>query len=64
MVTLLRTEPLARAEYASVADPETLEELHGPLERALLSMAVFIGKTRLIDNMTVGEERGSYAVDD
>jgi len=64
MVTRLRTEPLARAEYASVADPETLEELHGPLERALLSMAVFIGKTRLIDNMTVGEERGSYAVDD
>ncbi len=64
MVTLLRTEPLARAEYASVADPETLEELHGPLERALISMAVFIGKTRLIDNMTVGEERGSYAVDD
>ncbi len=56
METLLATEPLARAEYASVADPETLEELHGPSERALLSMAVFIGKTRLIDTMTVGEE--------
>ena len=56
METLLATEPLARAEYASVADPETLEELHGPIERALLSMAVFIGKTRLIDTMTVGEE--------
>ena len=56
MESLLATEPLARAEYASVADPETLEELHGPIERALLSMAVFIGKTRLIDTMTVGEE--------
>ena len=56
METLLATEPLARAEYASVADPETLEELHGPIEQALLSMAVFIGKTRLIDTMTVGEE--------
>ena len=56
METLLATEPLARAEYASVADPETFEELHGPIERALLSMAVFIGKTRLIDTMTVGEE--------
>lgn len=56
METLLATEPLARAEYASVADSETLEELHGPIERALLSMAVFIGKTRLIDTMTVGEE--------
>ncbi len=56
MESLLATEPLARAEYASVADPKTLEELHGPIERALLSMAVFIGKTRLIDTMTVGEE--------
>ena len=56
MEFLLATEPLAWAEYASVADPETLEELHGPIDRALLSMAVFIGKTRLIDTMTVGEE--------
>ena len=56
MESLLATEPLARAEYASVADPETVEELHGPIEQALLSMAVFIGKTRLIDTMRVGEE--------
>ncbi len=47
-------EQLARAEYTSVAHPETLEELSGPIERALLSMAVFIGKVRLIDNMMLG----------
>jgi len=55
MATVLASEPGARSEYASVANPLTLEEQHGPIEKALLSMAVFIGKTRLIDNMTVGD---------
>jgi len=55
MEAVLADEPLAQAEYASVADPETLEESHGSIEQALLSMAVVIGKTRLIDNMTVGD---------
>jgi len=54
MDKVLVAEPLARPEYASVADLETLEECSGPVEKALLSMAVVIGKTRLIDNMTVG----------
>ena len=49
----LDSEPLARAQYVSVADPDSLEELEGPLQRALLSMAVVIGKTRLIDNVMV-----------
>jgi pantoate--beta-alanine ligase len=51
---VLRAEPLAQPQYVSCADPESLEELSGPVERALLSMAVFIGKTRLIDNITLG----------
>jgi pantoate--beta-alanine ligase len=51
----LATEKLARPEYVSVAHPETLEELSGHFERALLSMAVFIGKVRLIDNMLLGD---------
>lgn len=53
MDSVLATEPLARPEYASVADPVTLEELSGAVGQALLSMAVYVGKTRLIDNMTV-----------
>jgi pantoate--beta-alanine ligase len=47
---VLATEPLARPEYVSCADPETLAELarfDGP---ALLSMAVRFGEVRLIDN--------------
>ncbi len=54
MAEVIAAEPLARAEYVSAADPHTLEELHGEVECALLSMAVFVGETRLIDNMTVG----------
>jgi pantothenate synthetase len=40
--------------YVSAVDPVTLEELSGPVERALLSMAVYFGKTGLIDNVVVG----------
>jgi pantoate--beta-alanine ligase len=43
-------------QYVSAADPETLEELQGSVDRALLSMAVFLGKTRLIDNAEVGDQ--------
>jgi pantoate--beta-alanine ligase len=54
MVEVLATEPLAEVQYVSVADPETLTELSRPVESALLSMAVYIGETRLIDNILVG----------
>jgi pantoate--beta-alanine ligase len=56
MIETIGEEKLARPEYVSVADPETLEELSGTIERGLLSMAVFIGKVRLIDNMLVGKK--------
>jgi pantoate--beta-alanine ligase len=55
LMDVLGSEPLARVQYISCAHPETLEELAGPIERALLSMAVFIGKTRLIDNILIGK---------
>ena len=55
MLALINGEPLARVQYVSVADPDTLAELSGEVSRALLSMAVYIGETRLIDNMVVGE---------
>ena len=47
-------EPLAHLQYVSCADYETLEELKVIHGKALLSMAVFLGKTRLIDNMVLG----------
>ncbi len=46
-------EPLAKLQYVSCADYETLEELETVRGKALLSMAVFVGKTRLIDNFVM-----------
>ena len=54
MLAVLAAEPLARPDYVSVAHPETLAELAEVDDRALLSMAVFVGDVRLIDNMVVG----------
>jgi pantoate--beta-alanine ligase len=53
MMEILDSEPRARVQYVSVAHPETLDELEGEIEHALCSLAVFIGKTRLIDNIVL-----------
>ena len=54
MKEVLTTEPLAEVQYVSCADYDSLEELDEIKGKALLSMAVFIGKTRLIDNFVLG----------
>lgn len=54
MKEVLASEPLAEPQYVSCADYDTLEELDEIKGKALLSMAVFFGKTRLIDNFVVG----------
>jgi len=51
MTSLIQKEPLAQIDYVSIADAETLEELDLIDRPALASLAVKIGKTRLIDNM-------------
>ena len=51
--SLLRAEPLAREDYVAVVDPEDLEPLSLVKDRALIALAVFIGRTRLIDNVMV-----------
>ncbi len=58
MVNLIQKEPLADIEYISIADPQTLEELTEMDGPALISLVVRIGKTRLIDNITVGTRAG------
>ncbi|MCS6994694.1 MAG: pantoate--beta-alanine ligase [Anaerolineales bacterium] len=54
MRTTIESEPLARLQYVSCADYDTLQELETVSGKALLSMAVFIGATRLIDNCVLG----------
>ena len=54
MASIIATESRAQIQYVSVADYDTLEELHTVTGKTLLSMAVFLGKTRLIDNFVIG----------
>jgi len=54
MLEILTNEPLAEIDYVSIADLETLDEIQGEIDKALLSMAVKIGPTRLIDNLILG----------
>ena len=54
MKEVLASEPLADVQYVSCADYDTLEELDTVKGKALLSMAAFLGKTRLIDNFVLG----------
>ncbi|MGB9592019.1 MAG: pantoate--beta-alanine ligase, partial [Candidatus Kryptoniota bacterium] len=55
MLGILNSEPLANVQYVSCADPQTLREWEGEIQGvALLSLAVFIGNTRLIDNVVLG----------
>ena len=51
MRELIGQEPLAQLDYVSVADVETLQELELVEGAALASLAVRIGRTRLIDNV-------------
>lgn len=53
MAETLASEPRAQMQYVSCADYDSLEELEMVTGKSLLSMAVFIGKTRLIDNFVL-----------
>jgi pantoate--beta-alanine ligase len=59
MTRFIEAEPRARIDYVSVANPDTLVEIEGRAERALVSLAVYIGEVRLIDNMVVEDEQDS-----
>jgi pantoate--beta-alanine ligase len=47
---LIESEPLARLDYAELVGADDLSPLEEVTNHALLALAVFIGKTRLIDN--------------
>ena len=54
MKEVLENEPRAQIQYVSCADYDSLEELEVVKGKSLLSMAVILGKTRLIDNFVLG----------
>ncbi|MFB0519457.1 MAG: pantoate--beta-alanine ligase [Acidobacteriota bacterium] len=48
---IIEQEPLARVDYISLTDAENLREVDIIEDKVLIALAVFIGKTRLIDNL-------------
>ena len=58
MAATISAEPLARLDYASCVDPDTLTDLDRIDRPRTLAVAAWFGKARLIDNMTVTRERG------
>lgn len=50
----LRKEPMARVDYVALRTFPALQEADEVLEPSLLALAVYIGKTRLIDNVILG----------
>ena len=53
MKEIVARAPSAKIDYIVVADPENLEDIETFKGRALVALAVWIGKTRLIDNMLI-----------
>jgi len=50
MIDLISSEPLARIDYVEIVDLRTLDTLKILDRDALIALAVFVGRTRLIDN--------------
>lgn len=50
LLSTIASEHLARIDYAEVVDPSSLEPVERIEGRAIVALAVYIGKTRLIDN--------------
>jgi pantoate--beta-alanine ligase len=57
MREVFAAEPLAEPEYVSIADNRTLLEIDRIDGPALVSLAVRVGRTRLIDNVILGGAR-------
>ena len=53
---VIADESLARLEYATLADPDTLEEVDAVRRPTLLALAAHFGRTRLIDNCILSRE--------
>jgi len=59
VIDVIEKEALAQIDYVSVADAESLDELSGLASRSIMvSMAVHIGKARLIDNAVLTPPAG------
>jgi pantoate--beta-alanine ligase len=59
---VLDAERLAAVDYVEIVDAESFEGVTRLRRACLAVMAVFLGKTRLIDNMLIEEQEGACVV--
>ena len=61
MEDMIKARPTARIDYISIVDTKNLRDVKTISGEALVAMAIFIGKTRLIDNVVVNPIRNSIS---
>jgi pantoate--beta-alanine ligase len=49
----IKTFPETEIDYINIVDPDTLEDINTINGPVVMALAVKVGKTRLIDNMTL-----------
>ena len=54
IINEIEKEPLSEIDYVEIVDLDTLEPA-SVMKNVLAAVAVYIGKTRLIDNFIIGE---------
>ena len=57
MESVIGSQPQARIDYIEIRDGETLEPVDRAGEGTLIALAVFIGQTRLIDNLVFAGQK-------
>ncbi|MBI1871369.1 MAG: pantoate--beta-alanine ligase [Chlamydiae bacterium] len=50
---VIRAKPLAKVDYVEIVDAQTLEKVKTIEGKVLIALAIYIGKTRLIDNLII-----------
>ncbi|HEU5232336.1 MAG TPA: pantoate--beta-alanine ligase [Terriglobales bacterium] len=56
-LAVFASEPAVRVDYIELVDPDTLEDVATVSARTLAAVAAFVGTTRLIDNVTLDQNR-------
>jgi pantoate--beta-alanine ligase len=51
IIKKIATAPLARVDYVEIADADTLQPIERADRNTVMAVAVFFGRTRLIDNL-------------
>jgi pantoate--beta-alanine ligase len=58
MINMIKEEELARIDYVKVVNPDNLQTIETINNKVLMAEAVFIGETRLVDNMIIDSKKG------